>query len=78
MAPTFDDGDVVLVNRDRTDVASGAVYVFTVGEEAFLKRLQRKPGEPLLALSDNRSYDPFPLPEDARIEGRVVWRGGRV
>lgn len=78
MSPGFNDGDVVLVNRDRTDVAAGGVFVFGVEDALFMKRLQRQPRGGVLAISDNRAYEPFTLPPDARIEGQVVWRGGRV
>lgn len=78
MSPTFEDGDVALVDKTQREVGAAGVYVFTVGDDAYLKRLQRRPGGPVMAISDNGRYEPFPVPADARIEGRVVWRGGRV
>jgi phage repressor protein C with HTH and peptisase S24 domain len=78
MEPKLSDGDVVIVRRDRTEVQSSGVFVFTVGNDVFVKRLHAKAGGSVIVLSDNDRYEPYALPEGARIEGRVAWRGGKV
>ncbi|MFT4102175.1 MAG: S24 family peptidase [Burkholderiaceae bacterium] len=75
MKPMFNPGDPLLVDTAIRTVDFDAVYFFRVGEEGFIKRLQRIPGEGLRVLSANRnSYDPWTIkPEmDFEVLGRVV------
>lgn len=49
-----------------------------MGDEGFIKRLQRIPGNGLLAISENRSYRDWTVPvENFEVFARVVkvWRG---
>lgn len=56
-----------------------AIYFFRVENEGFIKRLQRVPGQGLLALSENKSYRDWVIRPDMDFEvfGRVLklWRG---
>lgn len=75
MADTFHDGDLLLCSvLDGEDVRDG-IHVFRIGDEIFVKRLQRLPGGQCLAISDNKVYHPFEVDlsrEDVRIIARVV------
>lgn len=82
MQPLFNPGDPLLVDRgiNRADV--DGIYFFRVGEEGFVKQLQRIPtaaGLVLRAKSYNSLYDPFDIVEgmDFEVFARVVkvWRG---
>jgi hypothetical protein len=82
MQPLFNPGDPLLVDRgiNRADV--DGIYFFRVGEEGFVKQLQRIPtanGLLLRAKSYNTLYDPFDIVPgmDFEVFGRVVkvWRG---
>lgn len=82
MQPLFNPGDPLLVDRgiNRADV--DGIYFFRVGEEGFVKQLQRIPtaaGLVLRAKSYNALYDPFDIVEgmDFEVFARVVkvWRG---
>ena len=82
MQPLFNPGDPLLVDRgiNRADV--DGIYFFRVGEEGFVKQLQRIPtaaGLVLRAKSYNTLYDPFDIVEgmDFEVFARVVkvWRG---
>lgn len=82
MRPLFNPGDPLLVDtgRERADV--DGIYFFRVGEEGFIKRLQRIPtagGLILRAKSENASYDPFDITPDMdfQVFGWVVkvWCG---
>lgn len=77
MEGTYADGDILFVDRGVADVKLDAVYVFRLGDELFIKRLQRLPNGSLKVISDNRKYEPYVLDGDARaamqILGRVVW-----
>ncbi|WP_158275548.1 S24 family peptidase [Maritimibacter sp. 55A14] len=79
MAPTLQDGDLVLVDRSRRDdIRDDRIYAFTEDGEARVKRLLRAGGE-LLLQSDNAAY-----PTERRkgrdmnrlnVLGEVVWSG---
>lgn len=79
MRPLYNPGDPLLVDIGVTKVAFDAIYFFRVGEEGFIKRLQRIPGNGLLAISENSSYRDWTItPEmDFEVFGRVikVWKG---
>lgn len=79
MRPLFNPGDPLLVDRGVVSVEFDAIYFFRVGEEGFVKRLQRIPGNGLLAISENRSYRDWTITDnmDFEVFARVVkvWRG---
>ncbi len=82
MQPLFNPGDPLLVDRGITRVDVDAVYFFRIGEEGFIKQVQRLyVGEVLTlrAKSYNQMYDPFDIPQtgDFEVFGRVVkvWKG---
>jgi phage repressor protein C with HTH and peptisase S24 domain len=77
MAPTINDGDLVLVDRGIREVRIDAIYVFTLANELFIKTLQRIPGDGIRVISDNKKYDPYVLDSSSRKEmeilARVCW-----
>jgi transcriptional regulator with XRE-family HTH domain len=80
MRPMFNPGDPLVVDMSVTTVDYDAVYFFRVGNEGFIKRLQRIPSEGLRVLSANRDhYEPWTIRADMdfQVIGRVlkVWRG---
>lgn len=79
MKPLYNPGDPLLVDRGVTRVDFDAIYFFRVGDEGFIKRLQRIPGNGLVAISENSSYRDWTItPQmDFEVFGRVikVWRG---
>lgn len=80
MAPTFRDGDDILVDGspDGRRLRDG-IYVLRIAGELVVKRIAIKPSG-FDILSDNRDYPPWPAcrPEDVDVIGRVVWTGRRV
>lgn len=82
MRPLYNPGDPLLVDRGITRADIDGIYFFRVGEEGYVKRLQRIPtidGVLIRAKSENPIYDPFDIVKgmDFEIFGRVVkaWRG---
>lgn len=59
MAPTFLDGDLVLI-KQRADVADGQIAVVLHDREATLKRVYHRPGS-LLLVADNPAYQPISI-----------------
>ncbi|GAB1578640.1 helix-turn-helix transcriptional regulator [Bordetella petrii] len=78
MRPMFNPGDPLIVDASVRSVEFDAVYFFRVGNEGFIKRLQRVPGKGLLAISENSAYRDWVIDSTMEFEvfGRVlkVWR----
>ena len=76
MEGTFSDGDVLLVDRGIAEVKLDAVYVLSLHDELYIKRLQRRPDGALLMISDNDKYPPYVIENGDRhafkVEGRVL------
>lgn len=82
MQPLFNPGDPLLVDRGISRADVDGIYFFRVGEEGFVKQIQRIPSENgliLRAKSYNPLYDPFDITKgmDFEVFARVVkvWRG---
>ncbi|MBP9032773.1 MAG: helix-turn-helix transcriptional regulator [Pseudomonadales bacterium] len=78
MAPTFADGDVLLVDRGVHDIRLDAVYVLALNNELYVKRIQRRITDGAVIIkSDNPLYDPVVVENGERAQlrvlGRVVW-----
>jgi len=81
MHPTIKNGDMLMLDRTRTEATSG-VYIIRMGDELFVKRLQKNPVDNSISIkSDNPSYEPIIAQEDQlgrlNIVGKVVWIGTR-
>lgn len=79
MAPTLQDGDMVIIDRSqRTIREQDAIWAMTIGDIAMIKRLRIR-GERVMILSDNERV---PLDEahheEIRIVGRVIFIGRKL
>lgn len=81
MQPLFNPGDPLLVDIGIRTVEFDSIYFFRVGNDGYVKRLQRIPSENGLVIrarSENEAYETFDITEsmDFEILGRVlkVWR----
>lgn len=72
MSPTIEDNDLVLIDRsDRSVRDQDAIWAFTIGDVAMMKRLRIR-GEQVTILSDNdRVPSDHAHPEEINIVGRV-------
>lgn len=82
MQPLFNPGDPLLVDRGIKQVEVDGIYFFRVGDDGFVKQLQRLPtpqGLVIRAKSYNPLYDPFDIVKgmDFEVFARVlkVWKG---
>lgn len=83
MAPTLHDGDLVMIDRSRTKLRSGHVYVFNDPENGTrLKRLEILKGAGIVIRSDNHDQEQHPPEFRAgpaadlivqNLVGEVVW-----
>jgi phage repressor protein C with HTH and peptisase S24 domain len=74
MRGMFNPGDPLLVDRGTKAFDGDAVYFFRVGEEGFIKRLQKIPGEGIIASSENKAYRDWTIKPDMDFEvlARVI------
>lgn len=78
MSPTFNEGDLLIIDTGVTTASSDAVYVISRNGALFIKRVMRLDGETLRVLSDNERYkdhhyDVTPdTSEGFQIHGRVL------
>lgn len=79
MRPIYQPGDPLLVDTGVVSVDFDGIYFFRVGDEGFVKRLQRIPGEGIVAISENKAYRDWTIKPDMDFEvfGRVIkaWCG---
>ncbi|NLX17338.1 MAG: helix-turn-helix domain-containing protein [Ramlibacter sp.] len=79
MKGLYNSGDPLIVDVGVQSVAFDAVYFFRVENEGFIKRLQRIPGEGILAISENKAYRDWYIKPgmDFEVFGRVLkaWVG---
>ncbi len=75
MEPLLEDGCWILVDHERRAMASGRVFVVRTGDGLLVvKRARRSAGAWLLE-SENRAFEPLPLPRESRVVGEVRWAG---
>lgn len=79
MKGMFNSGDPLIIDIGIKTVEFDSVYFFRVGNEGFIKRLQRIPGIGLRAISENKAYESWNITEgmDFEVFGRVLklWQG---
>lgn len=80
MEPSIYDGDLVMIDRSKTAIRSGRIYVFRDGEEGLrMKRLDVIPGAAITLRSDNLHFAPEHRTGEEmnaiseNILGEVVW-----
>jgi phage repressor protein C with HTH and peptisase S24 domain len=78
MAPTIDEGDLVLVDLRDPRFHHDGIYVLRASGDLSIKRIQRRPDGKLIIRSDNPAYEPAVVAADGvSFVGNVVWVGGR-
>lgn len=77
MRGMFNSGDPLLIDTGVRSLDFDGVYFFRVGNEGFIKRLQRIPGDGIRAISTNKEYESWTITKEMDFEvfGRVlkVW-----
>ena len=75
MEPALRDGDLVLVDHGRNNIASqGGIYAIALGDEIMVKRVQPIFPNKLLVISDNKQYPAQEIAtENVRVNGKVIW-----
>lgn len=62
MEPTIQKGDVILIDMNIKNYNGEGIYAFAIDDELYIKRLQKIPGQGIIAISDNKDkYEPFSI-----------------
>ena len=76
MFPTFNSGDVLLVDTDIADVSIPGVYVLEAQDQLFIKRVNRRLDGEYEITSDNpahRTVEVLRGEHQVAVKGRVIW-----
>lgn len=73
MSPEIEAGDMLLIDKSKTNIIDGLIYIFNYDGQPMCKRLQ-KLGDKIKAISINTNYEPFIIDKSLhfKIIGRVV------
>jgi phage repressor protein C with HTH and peptisase S24 domain len=83
MSPTFNDGDILLIDTGAKQVDTDSIYVLDAHDRLFIKRVRRRLDGTFEISSDNpgvKTVDILNGGNDVMVKGRVVWvwNGRRV
>lgn len=83
MEPTLRPGEIILVDKRMTHVASDGIYLVRLDDSVLVKRLQKLPKGVIRVTCDNAAYQSFTIsptdpPDDFAILGRIIWAGRRL
>lgn len=66
MQPTYNNGDIVLV-QSTTDISTGEIGIFVLNGEGYIKELGNNE-----LISYNKKYEPIPLNDTVSCRGKVI------
>lgn len=76
METIIEDGDMLLIDTTRLDFTNGGIFLLTINNDWFVKRLRRRLSGELDVISDNSKYPVETFKPDDNIEivikGRVI------
>lgn len=76
MEPVIENGNILLVDTSKTDFNNGGVFLLTINNEWFIKRLRLRVTGELDIISDNDKYPAETIQPNSNIEivvqGRVI------
>lgn len=76
MTPVIESGDMLLIDTGRTDFSNGGIFLLTINNDWFIKRLRKRLTGELDIISDNKKYPVETFKPDTDIEvfikGRVI------
>jgi len=73
MEPTLQDGSIVFVDRNQTDISKNGIFIVNTPGGLFIKRLRQRADGMVELISDNPAYPPEAiLPDGVSVVGKVV------
>ncbi len=73
MEPTLQDGSIVFIDRNQTNINKDGIFVASTTAGLFIKRIRQRADGMIELISDNKAYSPEMItPDEVEIVGRVV------
>ncbi|MEY3002442.1 MAG: hypothetical protein RLZZ428_817 [Pseudomonadota bacterium] len=73
MEPTLQDGSIVFVDRQQTNINKDGIFIAATTAGLFIKRIRQRADGMVELISDNKAYSPEVLsPDEVSIVGKVV------
>ena len=73
MEPTLQDGSIVFIDRNQTNINKDGVFIASTTTGLFIKRIRQRADGMVELISDNKIYSPELIsPEEVTIVGKVV------
>ena len=73
MEPTLQDGSIVFVDREQTNINKNGIFIASTTGGLFIKRIQQRADGMIELISDNSIYPPQAIhPNEVTIVGKVV------
>ncbi|WP_295418980.1 LexA family transcriptional regulator [Sulfurovum sp.] len=73
MEPTLQDGSIVFVDRNQTNINKDGIFIASTTAGLFIKRIRQRADGMVELISDNKNYSPEVLaPDEVSIVGKVV------
>jgi len=73
MEPTLQDGSIVFIDREQTNINKDGVFIAATTAGLFIKRIRQRADGMIELISDNKAYSPEIItPDEVEIVGRVV------
>ncbi len=73
MEPSLREGDIVVIDKGRTEIQDGGLFAVRMDGTLLIKRLSPRPGEKMKVISDNREYDFYEIDRSSiEIAGQVA------
>jgi len=73
MEPTLQDGSIVFVDREQTDINKNGIFIASTNGGLFIKRIHQRADGMIELISDNSIYPPQAIdPNEITIIGKVV------
>ena len=74
METVIEDGDLLLVDTGRKDFSNGGIFLLTINNDWYVKRLRKRLSGELDVISDNEKYAVETFKPDSGVEISVVGR----
>lgn len=73
MEPTLQDGSIVFIDREQTDINKDGIFIASTTAGLFIKRIRQRADGMVELISDNKAYSPEIITSsEIKIVGRVV------
>ena len=73
MEPTLQDGSIVFIDREQTNINKDGIFVASTTAGLFIKRIRQRADGMIELISDNKAYSPEIItPNEVEIVGRVI------